>query len=368
MNGTIDHRPDRNKPWRARYFAPNGKQPSKSFKTKREAQEWLRHEIRKIDRGAWTDPNDGKRLYSHHAEDWISGKLRVKEKTKAGYRSLLRSRIIPEFGTTQLRHIRPATIRSWVASMADEGLSPSRIRQAHQVLSASLKQAVLDGLIDSNPASGIELPREKRRKMTALTVEQINALAAYAEDLQAGAGTLVTVLAYSGIRWGEAIALRVESVDPLHRQIHISASATEVEGRLVVGVPKTYRIRTVVLPKTVSDALAEHIYRRGIGPGETVFSSPLGGMLRSANFGRRVWQPATSRLYSDYPGLKPLRVHDLRHAAASIAISCGANIKVVQRMLGHEKASVTLDIYGHLYTDDLEHVAAAIDERLRGAA
>jgi integrase len=368
MNGTIDHRPDRNKPWRARYSAPNGTQPSKSFETRREGQEWLRKEISKIDRGSWTNPRDGKRPYADHAEDWMNGKLRVKEKTKVGYQSLLRSRILPEFGGTELRYIRAANVRSWVASMDAEGSSPSRIRQACQVLRASLKQAVLDGLIDSNPASGIELPREKRRKMNALSVGQINVLAAYAEELQAGAGMLVTVLAYSGIRWGEAVALTTGSVDSLHQRIHIDASATEIGGRLVVGVPKTYRIRTVVLPKTVSDALAEHMYRRGIGPGENVFTAPLGGMLRSANFGRRVWRPATTRLSSEYPGLGSLRVHDLRHSAASIAISCGANIKVVQRMLGHEKASVTLDVYGHLYTDDLEQVAAAIDERLRGAA
>jgi integrase len=178
----------------------------------------------------------------------------------------------------------------------------------------------------------------------------------------------VTVLAFSGIRWGEAVALTADSVDPLHRQIHIDTSATEIGGRLVIGDPKTYQIRTIILPGTVSDALAEHMYRNAVAPSENVFTAPLGGMLRSANFGRRVWRPATNRLYSDYPGLDPLRIHDLRHSAASIAISCGANIKVIQRMLGHEKASVTLDVYGHLYTDDLEHVATALDERLQGAA
>jgi integrase len=368
MNGTIDHRPDRNKPWRARYLAPNGKQPSRSFKTKREGQEWLRDEIRRIDRSSWIDPSDGKRHYAEHADAWLNGKLKVNEKTRVGYRSLLRSRVLPEFGSTQLRHIRVDSVRSWVAAMDAEGLSASRIRQAHQVLNASLNQAVTDGLIDSNPASGVELSREIRRKLNPLTIDQIEALASYAEDLQNGSMTLITVLAFSGIRWGEAVALQAARVDPLHQTIHIDTSATEVEGRLVVGTPKSYRVRTIVVPKTVSDILAEHMVRTGRRPGDQVFTAPLGGMLRSANFSRRVWRPATDRLYADYPSLEPLRVHDLRHSAASIAISCGANIKVVQRMLGHEKASVTLDVYGHLYTDDLEQVAAAIDERLRGAA
>lgn len=368
MNGTIDHRPDRNKPWRARYLAPNGKQPSKSHKRKKDAEEWLRMEIRKIDRGAWTSPSDGKRRYAEYAEDWLDGKLRPKEKTKAGYRNLLDSRILPIFGSTQLGHIRRENVQAWIGDMHGEGLSPSRIRQAHQVLSASLKQASLDGLIGANPAAGVELPREQPRKMNPLTVEQIEALATYADDLQAGAGTLVTTLAYSGIRWGEAVALTGTAVDPLHHRIHIDTSATEVRGRLVVGTPKSHRIRTVVIARSVSDRLARHMSVTDRGPSDSVFASPRGGLLRSSNFRRRVWRPATTLLYKDYPTIRSLRVHDLRHSAASIAISCGANIKVVQRMLGHEKASVTLDVYGHMYTDDLEQVAAAIDERLRGVA
>ncbi len=368
MNGTIDHRPDRNKPWRARYPAPNGKQPSKSFDLKRDAQKWLRDEIKKIDGGAWVDPTGGKRRYADHAEDWMNGKLKAKAKTKAGYRSLLRSRVLPVFGRTQLRSIRRDEVQRWIASMDHEGLSPSRIRQAHQVLSASLKQASLDGLIGANPASGVELPPEERRKMKALTVEQIESLASYAESLQPGAGTLITTLAYSGIRWGEAVALTAEAVDPLHHRIHIDTSATEVGGRLVVGTPKSHRVRTIVLARSVSGRLAEHMTRTGRGPADPVFAAPRGGLLRSSNFRRQVWGPATDRLYVEYPHLRGVRIHDLRHSAASIAISCGANIKVVQRMLGHEKASVTLDVYGHLYTEDLEQVAEAIDRRLREAA
>jgi len=220
----------------------------------------------------------------------------------------------------------------------------------------------------TNPAAGVELPRENPRKMKALTIEQVEALAADAEDLQEGAGILVTTLAYSGIRWGEAVALTGSAVDPLHHRIHIDASATEVGGRLVIGTPKTHRVRTIVLARTASDHLADHMSRTGRGPAEPVFTAPRGGLLRTSNFRRQVWVPATTRLYGDYPRLRSLKVHNLRHSAASIAISCGANIKAVQRMLGHEKASVTLDVYGHLYTEDLEQVADAIDERLRDAA
>ena len=368
MNGTIDRRPDRPKQWRARYIGPDKKQRSRAFVMKRDAEGWLRDELGKLDRGVWLDPAGGKRPYAEHADDWISGTQGIKEKTRAGYVGLLRSRVLPVFGSTRLRRIHPADVRAWIAAMVDEGLSPSRIRQAHQVLRASLDQAVKDGLLAKNPARDVSLPKSNPRRMTALTMEQAQALSLLAEDHQPGAGMLVTLLSYAGIRWGEAVALRGHAVDPLHQRLNITTAATEVNGHLVVGTPKTHRIRTIVLPRVVADALSVHMARTAVGPDDLVFTTPRGGPLRSANFWRRVWVPSRRTLAVAHPGLDSLRVHDLRHTAASIAISCGANIMAVQRMLGHEKASVTLDVYGHLYTEDLEQLADRIDDRLRGVA
>lgn len=365
MIGTIDHRRDRRKPWRARYPAPNGKQPSRSFATKAEAQRWLRAEIRKIDQGEWVNPAGGRLRYADHATDWLTGLVGVKEKTKEGYQSLLRSRVLPEFGDRQLRHIRPADVRSWVASMVAEGLSASRTRQAHQVLQASLNQAVADGLISRNPSDDVKLPTPRGKEMTALTPEEVSRLATEADKRSPGAGTLLTLLAYSGLRWGEAVALTVGSVNLLHRRVEVRASATEIGGRLVFGTPKNHRARTVVLPRSVVDRLAAHIANRSEIAGELVFTSPDGAPLRGSNFRARVWEPAKKVALPNSPDTT---IHDLRHTAASLAISCGANIKAVQRMLGHKHASMTLDIYGHLYTDDLEDLADRLEERIRGAA
>jgi integrase len=367
MNGTIDHRPDRSKPWRARYLAPNGKQRSRSYKVKRDAQAWLRSEIGKIDRGEWRDPHGGKLLYGEHADRWIGGKLKIKEKTLVGYESLLRSRVLPVFGQTQLRHIHPSDVRAWIAGMNDEGLSPSRIRQAHQVLQASLQQAVGDNLLGRNPASGVELPSSRVREMLVLTPDQVARLASSASHRQPGAGNLITFLAYTGLRWGEAVALRSTAVDPLHRRLHVTESATEVKGRLVFGRPKNDLPRTVVLPGSLMELLAEHMRTYSSVSG-LVFTSPHGHPLRSTNFRRSVWNAATSDLAVDEPHLAGLRIHDLRHTAASLAISCGGNIKVIQRMLGHKHASMTLDVYGHLYTDDLEAIADRLDGVLRAVA
>jgi integrase len=94
----------------------------------------------------------------------------------------------------------------------------------------------------------------------------------------------------------------------------------------------------------------------------------MGDPLRSSNYRTKTWLPSVEELAQDHPHLSGLRVHDLRHRAASLAISCGANIKVVQRMLGHRHASMTLDRHGHLYTEDLEEVADRLDAVFIGVA
>jgi integrase len=203
--------------------------------------------------------------------------------------------------------------------------------------------------------------------MLVLTPEQIQLLADAASKQQPGAGTLITVLAYTGLRWGEAVALQVNAIDPLRKRIHISESATEVGGRLIFGKPKNHRSRVVIAPSSIMEQIAAHIAGRDITHG-LVFVSQNGQPLRNSNFRRSVWTTAVNELEHEYPHLSGLRIHDLRHTAASLAISCGANLKAIQRMLGHKTASMTLDVYGHLYTEDLEALAERLDERYRGAA
>lgn len=146
----------------------------------------------------------------------------------------------------------------------------------------------------------------------------------------------------------------------------ISQSATEINGRLALGPTKTHRSRTLVIPRFVSDQLAAHL-----SPGasdDLVCTAPQGGPLRSANFRTRVWIPTVDTITKTQPEVVGLRVHDLRHTAASLAVSAGGNIKAVQRMLGHKYASTTLDTYGHLYDSDLEELADQLDRKYRGAA
>ncbi|MGH2765574.1 MAG: tyrosine-type recombinase/integrase, partial [Actinomycetota bacterium] len=246
-------------------------------------------------------------------------------------------------------------VRRWVATLAERGMSPSRIRQAYQLLSAMLKAAVESGYLPRTPCVGVNLPRAPRREMHFLSAAQV---AAIAETVPPPHGPLIYVLAYGGLRWGEAAALRRSRCHLLRSRLEVAESAAEVGGRLHLGETKTYQRRTVVIPGFLRELLAKHLACQvDDGPDSFVFTGPAGGLLRNSNFRGRVWQPAVRAL-----GLpSDLRIHDLRHTCAALLIAQGAHPKAIQAQLGHSSIQVTLDLYGHLFPDDMDRLARQLD-------
>jgi integrase len=234
--------------------------------------------------------------------------------------------------------------------MSDAGLAPSSVRQAHRVFSLFLSLAVRDGRLARNVAVGVRLPRPRRAEKVFLTHVQVSQLAAAAEPY----GLIVRLLAYTGLRWGELAALRVRHVDLDRRRLVVAESVTEVNGRAVFGTPKSHQRRSVPLPRFLVEPMAAQLARSGRD--ELVFTSPGGRVLRNNNFRRRVFDCAAESV-----GLTGLTLHELRHTAASLAVAEGANVKAVQRMLGHASAAMTLDVYADLFEDDLDEVADRLD-------
>jgi integrase len=172
---------------------------------------------------------------------------------------------------------------------------------------------------------------------------------------------LVLTLAYTGIRFGEATSLRVGNLDMAARRLSITRSATGVAGAGVVeSDTKNHTTRVVPIPGILAEQLGNLL--DGRAPDALVFPSHKGGFLTSTEF-RWVFDQAAKAA-----GLNGVVPHSLRHTAASLAIRVGANIKVVQRMLGHKTATMTLDLYGHLYDGDLGPVADGMDAGARAAA
>jgi integrase len=221
-----------------------------------------------------------------------------------------------------------------------------------------MRTAEIDRLIPRSPCIGIELPSgASHGEMRFLTPEEVGTLAdAVPERFRA----LIYFAAYTGLRWGEIAALRVDNANLLKGKVDVRESMSELNGRIQVGLTKTGKRRTVSLPRFLCDMLGEHIGRFPTNNGY-IFSAPRGGPLRR-NFYRRQFLPAVKKA-----GFTPLRFHDLRHTAASIAIANGAHPKEIQERLGHSTIRVTFDRYGHLFPTLDERLRDGLEETYRDA-
>ncbi len=163
--------------WRARYVAPDGRERSRTFERKVDAELFVASvETDKV-RGAWVDPRLSKTTFGEWAASWRSTVVHLKPKTRAGYDSLMRTPVLPEFGQTPLAAITTVRVKGWVADLTRQGLSSSRVRQAYQLFSMVIKAAVESEYLVKSPCIGVRIPRVKPREAVVLTEEQIEALA-----------------------------------------------------------------------------------------------------------------------------------------------------------------------------------------------
>ncbi|MBQ1065177.1 MULTISPECIES: site-specific integrase [Micromonospora] len=343
--------------WRARYRDAAGREHARHFDRKVDADRWHASMKTALARGEWVDPALSRVTVGDWAARWFANQVQLKPSTRQRYGSLLRRQVLPVWERVALSAVTHADVGEWVRRMTQAGLAPSTVRQAHRVFSLLLALAVRDGRLTRNVASGVRLPRIGRAEKVFLSHGQVGELAAAAEPH----GLIIRVLAYTGLRWGELAALRVRRVDLVKRRLLVAESVTEVNGRAVFGTPKTHQRRSVPLPRFLVEPIAAQI--AGRSGDELVFTSPTGEVLRNNNFRRRVFDRAAVSV-----GLAGLTPHELRHTAASLAVAEGANVKAVQRMLGHASAAMTLDVYADLFEDDLDQVADRLDRAAGRAA
>jgi integrase len=353
--------------YEVRLRGADGKERSRTFRTKREAGRYERTQLTAIEQGLWIDPRAGKVTLKAWAAEWQRTVVHLRPTTQRIYAANLRNHILPELGGIELGKLTPSLLRAWLSNLASapgrhgEPLAAASVAQAYRTLNRVLAAAVDDELLGRNPLHGVKPPRPETQDMRFLTHDEIATLAA---KIDARYRAFVLVAAYTGLRAGELIGLRRKHVDLLHRTITVVEQVQYINGDHHVQAPKTAAgRRSVAVPASVMAALDEHLAAHAEpGPNDLVFPAPTGGFLRLENFRRRVWNPAVAAA-----GVGPLRVHDMRHTCASLAIAEGADIKVLQRMLGHASAAVTLDRYGHLFPGQAQSVAERLDEKARVA-
>jgi integrase len=340
----IAKRPDGQ--YRARYRDAAGKEHAKHFRRKIDAQHWLDNVSAAVMTGSYVDPALSRVTVGAFGDQWLKGQRHLKPSTLTRYASLWACHVAPTWREVPLQAVSHVDIVGWVSGLQQAGLSGSSVRQAHRVLSMVLDLAVKDGRLPRNHADGVKLPRAAQPAKRFLNHREVADLAGAAGP----DGLSILLLAYTGLRFGELVALRCSSVDLMRRRLSVTESTTELGGNLIVGTPKSHQARSVPIPGFLVDALA--VAMAGKHATAHVFTAPNGGSLRLSNYRRRIFDPAVTAA-----GLGDLTPHELRHTAASLAVAAGANVKAVQRMLGHASASMTLDVYSGLFDDDLDSVA-----------
>lgn len=350
---SVTKRPDGK--WRARYRGADGKERSKHFARKVDATRWLADQTAKVNRGEWLDPALSQVTIDDLAPTWLASKQGLKPTSRRSYDQLYRVHVKTRWGHYALSAVTYAEVVTWVGELSAQSLSPSRTRQALLVLKQILDLAVLDGRLGRNVAVNVKGPRARKGEQKFLTHSQLAALAEECGRRGPQYHALVLVLGYTGLRWGEARALRVRRVDLPRARLEITDNLPDGTPEAEVVAPKSHRRRTVPLPRLVAEELAALVADKQ--PGELVFTSATGRLLDNGNFRRDVLDDAVRSL-----GLGPFTPHHFRDTAASLAVSAGANVKAVQRMLGHASAAMTLDVYSGLFADDLDRVAEQLNE------
>lgn len=359
--------------WRARYRAPDGRELSKTFDTRRDADRWLATvETAKI-RGDWVAPELGKTTFGAYAPTWLATKAAVSARTLINVEGRLRNHATPFFGEMPLAAIRPSHVRAWVADLTASGLAPATVKGAYLTASQVFRAAEVDRLIARTPCVGIEMPRDRNRsEMRFLSAAEVAALADAIDDRYR---PLIYTAAYAGMRAGEIGALKVDRLNVLSGTVSVVAAVSEVRGELVTGPTKTGRPRALTVPRFLAEMLGEHIGRY---PSEAgfVFTAGEGGQVRHRNFVRRHFQPAcvaaglgemVQAEGATKARFEGLRFHDLRHTCAALLLSNGRNLHEVKDYLGHSSIRVTSDRYGHLLPEAREALANVLDGVYREA-
>lgn len=346
--------------YRVRYRRPDGGQTDKSgFKTKRDAEQFRSKVEVAVNRGEYIDPRNSRITISELGEPWLQNRQRV---VKPSYAQTLESawriHVKPKWGKRQLSSLLYSEIQEWVSELSTSH-SASSVSRAYGILAGILDTAVKDQRLRSNPARGVKMPRKRRKQNVYLTHDQVDALAETSRY-----PTLVYFLAYTGLRWGEATGLRVKHLDIDRRRVRVEENAVNIgrEG-IIVGTPKDHEKRSVPFPRFLEQSMREAT--AGKRDEDLVFGDGRNHM-RGPSSQDGWFAAAVKRARKADPSFKLVTPHDLRHTAASLAISAGANVKAVQHMLGHASAAMTLDTYSDLFEDDLDAVAEALDRARAG--
>lgn len=353
----IKKRPDGR--YRARYRDRAGKEHSKHFVRKVDAQRWLDEVTAALVTGSYVAPKAGRETVREHAERWRARQLH-RERTAETVEGILRLHVYPALGSMPLEAVGTADVEALVKLWATSS-SPATVETRFRILAAVFGSAVRDRRISQSPCDGVRLPKKSAKG--ALTPISTQTVLALREAMPMHLRAFVTVAAGTGMRRGELFGLTVDRVDFLRKEVRVDRQLAPGKGDVAewAETKTAASVRVIAVDDVVIEAIAAHLAAYPTNGSGLVFRSAIGTPLRPST----LWMAWSRAARAAGTEATP---HDLRHYFASVLIRSGLSIKAIQRLLGHKSAVETLDTYGHLMGDEDDRSRAAIRSELGNPA
>lgn len=358
-----------------RYRELGGRQRSKSFRRKGDAERFARTVEVDKDRGLFLDPRLARTPLAEVAGEWLRSNPGKRGGSLDRDEQVIARHIVPALGDRAVASLTPADIQAlvnrWTVARA-----PRTVLREYAVLRAILNYAARLDMVARSPCRGINLPEVSPLRRHIVTAAELARLADAMGGI-GGLGPMAYLGTVDGLRWGEVAGLRVRHLDFAAQTLAVME--TVVRGRrglIGFGEPKSAAgRRTLAVPVGLIEMLAKHMAARGLTASDgdaLLFTAPSGGVLRYSNWVRRCWYPACiaadlGRMVEDEGsgrvGYEGIGFHDLRRANATGLVAEGVDVKTAQAWLGHSESRLTLDLYAQVVTELGQAAAEAMGAR-----
>lgn len=344
--------------WQVRWYDVSGKLRSRSFRTQREARNY-RTKVDAI--GAAGRPRGaGDRLTLGAALELWQESNRERWRSKTAVVNASAADRLTEIASVRVDRLTPEVVRDAV-----ESLSSYVARQSVNAVKGAVKHARSLGYEVVPSTVAMPSPRPPETAQRALSVEQVQALAA---QIGPPHGDVVELLAFTGLRVGELAGLEVRDYSPGRSRLSVVRAVSWPRGGAVVGEPKTEAGRRTVPVIGAARLIIERRIAERPEEDRHPYAPLVLGPRRGARFNPNNWRrDAGWKAALDALSLGRVRLHDLRHTYASLVRRSGADIYVLQKVLGHREIATTIDRYGHLYDDEIDELGASLDAALDGS-
>lgn len=332
--------------------------------TKRQAQQVLNALVAEAEAGKRVSTTA---TFAQLSEKWLAlAESDLSPTTLRRYKNLLSKRILPALGDRPVSSIKAMELDDLYQGLVRRvGLSPATVRQAHAIIRRSLRQAVLWGWISSNPAANATPPRVAKSDLSPPDLEQIGELLRVAHDTDPDLARFLHIAATTGARRGELCAMRWSNINFEARTLTIERSIVEVPGGLFEKDTKTHANRRIALDIDTLAVFEDQLEDAEALASETGRAVDNDGFVFSKdNDGVTPWTPgAVTKRFAqvrDELGYGDMRLHDLRHFAATRLMAAGVPVRTVSGRLGHANPSTTLSVYAHFVEASDQEAASVV--------